>query len=192
MEVKSIVSPIQDFPSLNLKQNDVGIVETSSHSKSTINFVGLKRIENLDNRYIRLLIPDNYGDKFAEKICNVCHRILPTEKFDLNQNGKGDRPVRRPSCHDCRKDIDGVSMSTGDRKKWKALKPHLTPFECPICQKVTIPGLSSKVVLNHDHVTGKPTGYICDSCNTGLGRFKDNVSILENAIRYLLKFTNQD
>ena len=50
---------------------------------------------------------------------------------------------------------------------------------------MTIAGVTSKVVLNHDHGTGVPSGWICDSCNTGLGRFKDDPEILRNAIRYL-------
>jgi RNase P subunit RPR2 len=58
-------------------------------------------------------------------------------------------------------------------------------FKCPICEKTTIPGLTSRVALNHDHKTGKITGYICDSCNTGLGRFKDDIVVLQRAIKYL-------
>ena len=54
-------------------------------------------------------------------------------------------------------------------------------------EKITIPGVTSKVVLDHDHNTGKPRAWICDSCNTGLGRFKDRVELLQNAIDYLKK-----
>ena len=41
------------------------------------------------------------------------------------------------------------------------------------------------MVLDHDHITGKPRAWICDSCNTGLGRFKDDIATIENAIKYL-------
>ena len=60
-------------------------------------------------------------------------------------------------------------------------------FECPICKKRTIPGLTSKIVLDHNHSTGKVRGWICDSCNTGIGRFKDDTKLLEEAIKYLQK-----
>jgi len=43
------------------------------------------------------------------------------------------------------------------------------------------------MVLEHDHRTGKPGGWICDSCNTGLGRFKDDVELLKSAIEFLKK-----
>ena len=76
-------------------------------------------------------------------------------------------------------------MKSAEKRLWEAKKPKLVDFECPICKKITIAGLTSKVVLNHDHATGRILGWICDSCNTGLGRFKDDIGILSEAIRYL-------
>jgi transcription elongation factor Elf1 len=58
-------------------------------------------------------------------------------------------------------------------------------FECPICGKRTIAGITSKVVLDHDHETGEARAWICDSCNTGIGRFKDDVALLQRAIKFL-------
>ena len=51
-----------------------------------------------------------------------------------------------------------------------------------------VPGVTSKVVLDHNHITGKPRAWICDSCNTGLGRFKDDIKTMEDAIAYLKKY----
>jgi len=42
-----------------------------------------------------------------------------------------------------------------------------------------------RFALDHNHQTGKPRGLLCNSCNRGLGRFKDSVANLEAAIRYL-------
>ena len=88
----------------------------------------------------------------------------------------------------CRKIIDGKSVSFEDKKEWEKIKPNKTIWECPICKKRTIPGITSKVVLDHDHITGKPRAWICDSCNTELGRFKDDIETMENAIQYLRKY----
>ncbi len=38
---------------------------------------------------------------------------------------------------------------------------------------------------DHDHLTGENRGLLCDSCNLGLGHFKDSVPILQQAIDYL-------
>ena len=35
---------------------------------------------------------------------------------------------------------------------------------------------------------GEARAWICDSCNTGLGRFKDDILMLEKAIAYLKRY----
>src|SRR3989344_5026347 len=123
----------------------------------------------------------------------VAPEEIMVEKGDVgvvkseNQNAKNNRSVRRPSCKDCRVKMEGIGVSRINRVKWLKKKPHNNPFECPICKKRTIAGVTSKVVLEHDHRTGKPGGWICDSCNTGLGRFKDYVELLKSAIEFLKK-----
>lgn len=39
--------------------------------------------------------------------------------------------------------------------------------------------------IDHDHTTGQIRGLLCDNCNFILGHAKDNIHILENAIKYL-------
>ena len=49
---------------------------------------------------------EEYAEMVSHKICNRCHVLKPVTAFDLNQNQKGDRPIRRPGCKACRLDID--------------------------------------------------------------------------------------
>jgi len=51
--------------------------------------------------------------------------------------------------------------------------------QCVIC------GSDGKLVVDHDHVTGKIRGMLCNHCNRGLGHFRDNPELLEFAAQYL-------
>ena len=143
-------------------------------------FPNLGHSIEVKNTELQKFDPFKTGDNYDKKICNVCNRLLPIEEFDKNQNGKNNRTVRRPSCNECRKQIDGKPIPLSVKKKWeRIIKPYCTIWRGPICKKVTIPGITNKVVLDHDHITGQPRAWICDSCNTGLGRFKDDPKIAE-------------
>jgi hypothetical protein len=52
---------------------------------------------------------------------------------------------------------------------------------CAIC------GNSSKRMLDvdHDHLTNRNRGLLCGNCNKGIGLFKDDINILQKAIKYL-------
>lgn len=186
----------RDLPQGNGKpkilKDEIGILEKVEGDYAFVNFVNAGEITKLSLSDIEEFDPKKTGDQYDKKICNICNRLLPVDEFSKNQNGKNNRTVRRPSCRSCRNLIDGENLDENEKREWNKVKPDLEIWECPICKKRTIPGLTSKVVLDHDHKTGKPRAWICDSCNTGLGRFKDNTDIIENAIKYLEKTKGQD
>ncbi len=173
------------FKDFSIPKNEVGIIEKITKDSAVVSFAYSNRTVQLPREDITLFKPSETGDQFPKKVCNVCHRLLDVNMFQKNQNGKNNRTVRRPSCNDCRNIIDGKDMSAADKKIMEQIKPDMKIWTCPICKKTTIPGLTSKVVCDHDHRTGRPRAWICDSCNTGLGRFKDDQKLLENAIEYL-------
>ena len=57
------------------------------------------------------------------------------------------------------------------------LKAEVT--QCVIC------GAEEKLVVDHDHKTGKIRGLLCNHCNRGLGHFRDDPTLLEFAAQYL-------
>lgn len=170
-----------------IEKNDVGIIERESDMKSSIFFVRVWKLLEMKSSDLEVIEVAKTGDGFSRKICNICHKLLNTTEFDRNQNGVNNRPVRRPSCKKCRRRIEGKNLSASSKKEWlkQRPKPRHEAFECPICRKRTIPGVTSKIVIDHDHLTGEARDWICDSCNTGIGRFKDDVSVLKRAISFL-------
>ena len=168
-----------------IRKNEIGIIDKKLERKAIVSFVcnGVKL--ELEDTIYTCFDPLKTGDQFDKKVCNVCNRLLEVDMFQKNQNGKNNRTVRRPSCRDCRDLIDGKGMTYEEKRQMEKIKPHMQFWTCPICKKTTVPGLTSKVVCDHNHETGHPRAWICDSCNTGLGRFKDDIKILKNAIEYL-------
>lgn len=55
--------------------------------------------------------------------------------------------------------------------------------KCEICGKTP----KGRLHIDHCHKTGAYRGFLCDACNNGLGRFRDSVTRLRNAIAYLEK-----
>ncbi len=63
--------------------------------------------------------------------------------------------------------------------------------KCAICDiNMTLPTKTkgqnlTSVCIDHDHKTGKVRGLLCAACNKALGLFKDNITSLNKAMRYL-------
>lgn len=44
-----------------------------------------------------------------------------------------------------------------------------------------------RLSIDHCHRTGNVRGLLCHSCNTAIGKFKDDIELLHKAIRYITK-----
>jgi len=61
-------------------------------------------------------------------------------------------------------------------------------LNCEICGNKQSHKIKNNLDIDHCHSTTKFRGLLCNSCNIGLGKFKDNINVLKNAIAYLEKF----
>jgi hypothetical protein len=59
---------------------------------------------------------------------------------------------------------------------------------CAICNQPETHMRNGKLkalAVDHDHKNGAIRGLLCSDCNTGIGKLKDDVKILQSAIQYL-------
>lgn len=61
---------------------------------------------------------------------------------------------------------------------------------CAICGREPRPDIS--LHLDHDHQTGQLRGILCFRCNNALGDFDDDISLLQQAVGYLLAHQQTD
>lgn len=173
----------------NIAKNSVGIVKALNGNFAMVLFIGINEIKKIKYEDLESLDIYKTGKGFDVKICNICHILKNTNSFEINQTDAKGNKTTRPSCRECRKQIDGIKLSATEKKRMDKLAPPKgSVFTCPICEKRSIVGITANLVRDHNHETGEGREWICDSCNTGLGRFKDNPKFLEKVIEYLRQY----
>lgn len=142
------------------------------------------------------------------KICPRCKQELPatTEFFSKRPRAK---LGLRSECKECGKlerkkySQEGYrcpSHSYEYNRNSKLVKyygitldDYNTLFEnqngvCAICgnpEDHTIKGKVSSLAVDHNHETGGVRGLLCCSCNQAIGKFKEDIKVMKNAIVYL-------
>ena len=115
------------------------------------------------------------------KVCSRCKVEKPKNEFYKCSIHIGGLQYR---CKICEKDMQllsrhGISLKTRE----KMLKAQ--NYKCAICKTDTPYGNKGVFCVDHCHKTGKIRGLLCDECNIGLGKFRDNIDYLNSAINYL-------
>ena len=128
--------------------------------------------------------------------CSKCKLDLPLNCFTPHKN-RLDK--LHSQCKSCRNLQAKQVRKIDDTNQWAAVIKHrynASPlwydeqlktqnYKCAICQDDK-PGCGRKRwAIDHNHDTGKLRALLCFSCNTGIGKFKDNSELLENAARYI-------
>jgi hypothetical protein len=105
------------------------------------------------------------------KTCSVCNGEKPLTEFSKHIHAKDDLDSR---CKDC------VKKHTRERNELRRFAPP-KPDVCECCKKIP-----KKWCLDHDHETNLFRGWICDSCNTGIGLLGDTIEGVQKALDYLI------
>jgi hypothetical protein len=124
------------------------------------------------------------------KTCSCCNKEKRLDDFPKNSKGKYQRGQK---CLVCTAAITKAYVEKNHdlvyAKKYKTSQAKITALlKREVCDICGAPGSSKKRnSIDHDHETAQVRGLLCDSCNLGLGKFKDSPELLQRAIQYLEK-----
>lgn len=106
--------------------------------------------------------------------CRTCKRHLPISMYQVREDRSG---YRAKDCKDCaRKESKAVEQLR------KIAPPK--PDKCDCCGKQME---EHEFYLDHCHETKEFRGWLCNTCNSGIGILGDTIEHLEQALRYLRK-----
>jgi len=94
-----------------------------------------------------------------------------------------DKTNNRFKCYEAKKEHKGKGNPRGPHGLTlkEATEIKLKIGSCEICGETAI----SKLRIDHDHADESLRGVLCNTCNVGLGMFKDKIELLAKAITYL-------
>jgi len=135
------------------------------------------------------------------KNCMDCHKRKSLSEFSKDASRFDGLSVR---CRECASNMrktyraseNGRKITKNDNLKRKfgiTIDDYNALFErqggvCAICgeeEKVMANGELRALSVDHNHETGEVRGLLCNGCNRGIGLFRDNITTLKNAARYL-------
>lgn len=135
----------------------------------------------------------------STKKCSTCKEVQDLTAFNKNKAQKGGYCNECKKCASVRKkDIkykesrkkyardyhfkNEYGISAEERDALLVAQSH----KCAICG-VDEAELKHKLRVDHCHASGEVRELLCNSCNTGLGNYRDSIDLLSKAIQYLVK-----
>lgn len=121
--------------------------------------------------------------KGGKIFCTKCKIHKKSKDFCYDKKGIKKRAFY---CRECYRDSSikfkyGLSSEGYDKLLCKQ------NYCCAICKTKATGIISKYFSIDHNHKTGTIRGLLCNHCNTAIGKFKDDVNILQVAIEYLNK-----
>lgn len=144
--------------------------------------------------------------EFATQVCRTCEQALPFDQFGRNM------AMCTGLKRNCKKCEGEYSREWVKRNPDKAYNSHLLRAfgisldeynvilerqdgMCAICgelpdgprnqRKGGRNVFKARLVVDHDHATGKVRGLLCNNCNAAIGLLKDDQAMVGSALAYL-------
>jgi len=118
--------------------------------------------------------------------CRECHNFIQREKYLNDPMQKVKRQIRANR----RKERDPLVQRRAELKRLYGitLEDYVEMFDnqngvCAICFQEC--KTKNSLSVDHDHITGKVRGLLCNACNRAIGMLGDNAENLRRAADYL-------
>ena len=131
---------------------------------------------------------DDDTEQEGLRVCKKCKQAKPLSEYYTDRSSMTNGVCKeryRGECKTCgnkiQKDFGKAKKLAGNPKR----PPLGTPCDC--CGKT-----SERLLFDHDHKTLGHRGWLCDSCNTGIGKLGDDLTGIRNALQYLEEYNNKE
>ena len=114
-----------------------------------------------------------FFDKWTNKYylsarCKPCHQEYKQSNKNTPRNRKAEKLQLRYAL---------------TYEQWEDMR-YAENYRCMICG-ISEDEIDKRLDVDHCHKSGKVRGMLCNPCNTMLGHARDNLAILEAAVKYL-------
>lgn len=170
---------------------------SKSCATSSRNHIASGRTELAETRLMRATRRVNKQMQ-TEKECRKCKTIKSLSEFSTNHHNLDNHSyiciecIGRPGTHRGYqlKYLFGITMDDYET----ILDGQMGV--CAICGGMETrkdnKGNICRLAVDHDHDNGSVRGILCNACNTGLGRFRDDPDLLRKATNYLERTGNDN
>lgn len=137
-------------------------------------------------------------DIMQTRECSYCKEEKDITDFYAKKGGKNGNMPHCKKCHNKESRAwqkkNPITNAKNRRNYTLRTKYGLTPESyklllesqnncCKVCNKELVPGFLTHV--DHNHLTKKVRGILCNSCNVAIGFLRESPIIAKNIIRYL-------
>jgi Autographiviridae endonuclease VII len=124
--------------------------------------------------------------------CKSCHSAVVKEYYHAHPETKAATIAKAAAWHKANPErVNLAQLRYRLKLKGVSLEQYTEALArqkdaCGICgSKEVNHSLQTRLVVDHDHVTGRFRGLLCHNCNVSLGLMRDDIAVLERAIAYL-------